>query len=568
MALTKKNYVNGKTVITAENLNDIQDAVIDLESKGGVGMGITGATPGQIAKITAVDAQGKPTAWEPVNMPSGGVTQMVKIGELPFTTIADETILLSDVDTTLKVGGDNMVTSLEEMNVLTGNAAIDTNLTAEYPDAYSVTLTSTGDGVGHNHYKLFAIATEIGKTYTVSANCEAEQDARISLFGSTTGVRIPKGAPGRYSFSFEATAETSEIALYLWGDKTAGNYVTYSNMMICEGDNTEFSTGSQSFELTAGVYETITIAAGTLLPAVDGAIIGVYEKQTTSGGMTEEQVAQLAQNTSKIAENTAAIAEQNTKIEELEAAVSGLGADPNAGVVSVFFGDSIPAFDANTGGTGAIPDYMQKKCGGVWHNFCVGGTTMSAYRTSGNGYEYFTLDEWADSIAAGDFANQEQGVTDGATAGSTSYSIGNKVADAKALDWSAVKRIFLAYGTNDLAYDVSEVGAAGDTAAKNGTMCAALKYAVQTILTAYPTIEIVVCGIIYRYADSVSASEIIGANEAIRASCEAMGVPFAPLFDNMGVNVWNRNSFLYDGTHPNANGKERYADTLKKLLCL
>ena len=568
MALTKITYESGKTVITAENLNDIQDAVIDLESKGGVGMGITGATPGQIAKITAVDAQGKPTAWEPVNMPSGGVTQMVKIGELPFTTIADETILLSDVDTTLKVGGDNMVTSLEEMNVLTGNAAVDANLTAEYPDAYSVTLTSTGNYVGNNHYKLFAIATEIGKTYTVSVNCEAEQEARISLVGTIPGVTIPKGAPGRYSFSFEATAETSKIALYIWGDKTAGNYVTYSNMMICEGDNTEFSTGSQSFELTAGVYETITIAAGTLLPAVDGAIIGVYEKQTTSGGMTEEQVAQLAQNTSKIAENTAAIAEQNTKIEELEAAVSGLGADPNAGVVSVFFGDSIPAFDANTGGTGAIPDYMQKKCGGVWHNFCVGGTTMSAYRTSGNGYEYFTLDEWADSIAAGDFANQEQGVTDGATAGSTSYSIGNKVADAKALDWSAVKRIFLAYGTNDLAYDVSEVGAAGDTAAKNGTMCAALKYAVQTILTAYPTIEIVVCGIIYRYADSVSASEIIGANEAIRASCEAMGVPFAPLFDNMGVNVWNRNSFLYDGTHPNANGKERYADTLKKLLCL
>lgn len=33
---------------------------------------ITGATVGQIAKITAVDASGIPTAWEPVNMPSGG----------------------------------------------------------------------------------------------------------------------------------------------------------------------------------------------------------------------------------------------------------------------------------------------------------------------------------------------------------------------------------------------------------------------------------------------------------------------------------------------------------------
>lgn len=37
-----------------------------------VGLGITGATVGQIAKITAVDDNGKPTAWEPVDMPSGG----------------------------------------------------------------------------------------------------------------------------------------------------------------------------------------------------------------------------------------------------------------------------------------------------------------------------------------------------------------------------------------------------------------------------------------------------------------------------------------------------------------
>lgn len=35
-------------------------------------LGITGATVGQIAKITAVDSDGKPTAWEAVDMPSGG----------------------------------------------------------------------------------------------------------------------------------------------------------------------------------------------------------------------------------------------------------------------------------------------------------------------------------------------------------------------------------------------------------------------------------------------------------------------------------------------------------------
>lgn len=35
-------------------------------------LGITGAAVGQIARITAVDSDGKPTSWEPVDMPSGG----------------------------------------------------------------------------------------------------------------------------------------------------------------------------------------------------------------------------------------------------------------------------------------------------------------------------------------------------------------------------------------------------------------------------------------------------------------------------------------------------------------
>lgn len=42
------------------------------DGKDGAGMDITGAKVGQIAKITAVDAAGKPTGWEAVDMPSGG----------------------------------------------------------------------------------------------------------------------------------------------------------------------------------------------------------------------------------------------------------------------------------------------------------------------------------------------------------------------------------------------------------------------------------------------------------------------------------------------------------------
>lgn len=40
------------------------------DGKDGAGMDVTGAKVGQIAKITVVDSAGKPTGWEPVDMPS------------------------------------------------------------------------------------------------------------------------------------------------------------------------------------------------------------------------------------------------------------------------------------------------------------------------------------------------------------------------------------------------------------------------------------------------------------------------------------------------------------------
>lgn len=54
--------------------------------KDGAGMDITGATVGQIARITAVDESGKPTAWSPVDMPTGGGAETEElIQEIPLT---------------------------------------------------------------------------------------------------------------------------------------------------------------------------------------------------------------------------------------------------------------------------------------------------------------------------------------------------------------------------------------------------------------------------------------------------------------------------------------------------
>ena len=71
---------------TWQNLIAVADLKGDTGAPGkdGAGMDITGATVGQIAKITAVDASGVPTAWAPVDMPSGG-------GE-NFELIMDDTV--------------------------------------------------------------------------------------------------------------------------------------------------------------------------------------------------------------------------------------------------------------------------------------------------------------------------------------------------------------------------------------------------------------------------------------------------------------------------------------------
>lgn len=98
---TSANVMNGAQgpkgdsyTLTTADKSEIAEAVVagGVQAELGdepVSLGITGATPGQIAKITAVDAQGKPTAWEPVDMASGGEREWVEIGEV--TTTEDTT---------------------------------------------------------------------------------------------------------------------------------------------------------------------------------------------------------------------------------------------------------------------------------------------------------------------------------------------------------------------------------------------------------------------------------------------------------------------------------------------
>ena len=60
------------------------EAVRNIQSGGDLSLGLTAATVGQTIKVAAVDANGKPTAWETVDM-AGGEKPIVKIIDTEIT---------------------------------------------------------------------------------------------------------------------------------------------------------------------------------------------------------------------------------------------------------------------------------------------------------------------------------------------------------------------------------------------------------------------------------------------------------------------------------------------------
>ena len=105
--------------------------------KDGAGMDITGATVGQIAKIAAVDASGVPTAWEPVDMPSGGGSNWEKVYD-GSNTIAEE-ISVFEVD----------LTKSDPMKEFQLWLKLDQNMAADWGAAKNISVTVNGETIGY-----------------------------------------------------------------------------------------------------------------------------------------------------------------------------------------------------------------------------------------------------------------------------------------------------------------------------------------------------------------------------------------------------------------------------------
>ena len=100
----------GKDGITPEI---VEGELVEVPSAGGgtdTSLGITGATVGQIAKITAVDADGKPTAWEAGDAAGGGTP-------FRFDLIVDHTVTAEDLSVVLLTWTNETIQDLGKYNL-------------------------------------------------------------------------------------------------------------------------------------------------------------------------------------------------------------------------------------------------------------------------------------------------------------------------------------------------------------------------------------------------------------------------------------------------------------------
>lgn len=250
---------------------------------------------------------------------------------------------------------------------------------------------------------------------------------------------------------------------------------------------------------------------------------------------------------------------------------------PLKGKVIVNFGDSIF-------GIKRPPNDISTKIANITlataHNCGFGGCRMAIH--DAENYGAFSMYKLADAVASGDWSEQEYAIAntpEGKEAVPTYFSVG--LDTLKGIDFSAVDIVTIAYGTNDFAAEVTLDDAENPQA--TNTYAGALRYSIETLLTAYPQLRIFICSPIYRswldasndyalLADSdtqvmngVKLTDFVAKAEAV---AQEYHLPFIDNYYELGMNKFNRSAYFDydDGTHPNDAGNQLIADHISKEL--
>ena len=242
--------------------------------------------------------------------------------------------------------------------------------------------------------------------------------------------------------------------------------------------------------------------------------------------------------------------------ESIEAETSG---KPLAGKTVVCFGDSLFGMER---GDDSAPAFIADETGATVHNVGFGGCRMSVHHSAG--YAAFSMWALAKAIAEKNWTTQDSEAASG-----SSY-FPEQLALLKSIDFSNVDIAVIHYGTNDFG---AGNAIALDNAADHDdytTLCGALRYSIEKLLGAYPKLRIYISLPAYRYwtesGSNTYAETYIGKSgktlpefvEALRTTAAEYNLPVIDSYYGLGINKANAPTFLSDGTHHNASGRERF----------
>ena len=148
-------------------------------------------------------------------------------------------------------------------------------------------------------------------------------------------------------------------------------------------------------------------------------------------------------------------------------------------------------------------------------------------------------------------------------------------AKIKALDFSEVSAVVVAYGTNDWNF-----GAALDNESDlsdKKTICGALRYGVSRLLTAYPSLKVYVFTPCYRdglgtgetsdtYKNATTGLLLSEVGDGIEATCKALHIPCKNMYYSSNLNEYTRDYYLADGTHRNKAGYKLLGTQYAKFI--
>ena len=148
-----------------------------------ISLGLTAATVGQTIKVKAVDTDGKPTAWEAVDMPSGETWENIAEIELRADTAE---YVLADFATWRKakviMARPNYISGLEKITWcrVVGSGADDT---------YHCGYMTIGYG-----YRFWEFSAEVNELFVLSSHIETNNrsaNANVTSTGTFTPLKSP-----------------------------------------------------------------------------------------------------------------------------------------------------------------------------------------------------------------------------------------------------------------------------------------------------------------------------------------------------------------------------------------